>query len=449
VIGAARVRTAIRGGPLASRSFRLLAAGQLTSTVGDYCYAVALPWLVLTTHGGPVLLGAVLACYGIPRIAAIPVGGALADRLGARAVMLGADTVRCGLVAALAVIAGHRLASLALLGPIAAVLGAGEGLFIPASMAIMPTLLDQERLQAGNALNMAAVELGTLIGPVLGGIIVATAGSAPAFAVDAGSFAVSAVSLALIAPSRRAAGDAATAPAGAADHDEPAAGDPGPQPSAPVMSPGPPVPPREGVLGLLRHARLLQVIVLVCLVANAAFGGTFEVALPALAHARYGAAGYGALLAALGAGAVLGTLAAASGRSFRRPAVMACRIYLIGGVAIGLVPFLGGIAGAAAAILVFGACNGFGNALFLTLLQRWAPAALLGRVMSVVMLAALGIFPVSVAVAGIVVRRLGPVPFFPVAAAALIATILGALTQREFRSFSTSTSPAAPLTEPV
>jgi hypothetical protein len=53
-------------GPLSSPSFRLLAAGQLTSTAGDYCYAVALPWLVLSTHGGPVLLGTVLACYGVP-----------------------------------------------------------------------------------------------------------------------------------------------------------------------------------------------------------------------------------------------------------------------------------------------------------------------------------------------------------------------------------------------
>jgi hypothetical protein len=51
-----------RSGPAASRNFKLLAAGQFTSTVGDYCYAVALPWLVLSAHGGPILLGTVLAC---------------------------------------------------------------------------------------------------------------------------------------------------------------------------------------------------------------------------------------------------------------------------------------------------------------------------------------------------------------------------------------------------
>jgi len=47
------------GGPLGNRSFRLLGAGQFASTVGDLCYAVALPWLILSSHGGPVLLGTV------------------------------------------------------------------------------------------------------------------------------------------------------------------------------------------------------------------------------------------------------------------------------------------------------------------------------------------------------------------------------------------------------
>jgi hypothetical protein len=57
-----RLARAFRAGPLAVRDFRLLGVGQLASTVGDYCYAVALPWLVLSPHGGTVLLGTVLAC---------------------------------------------------------------------------------------------------------------------------------------------------------------------------------------------------------------------------------------------------------------------------------------------------------------------------------------------------------------------------------------------------
>ncbi|HWF81878.1 MAG TPA: hypothetical protein VN695_14950, partial [Streptosporangiaceae bacterium] len=70
----------MRSGPLANRAFLLLSAGQVTSTVGDYCYAVALPWLVLSSHEGAPILGAVLACYGVSRTATIPLGGMLADK---------------------------------------------------------------------------------------------------------------------------------------------------------------------------------------------------------------------------------------------------------------------------------------------------------------------------------------------------------------------------------
>src|SRR5579863_1664937 len=106
----AAVGRAPGSGPLAVRSFRLLAGGQFTSTIGDYCYAVALPWLVLSTHGGVILLGTVLACYGVSRMVLIPVGGVLADKIGARTIMLGADAARCVLVAAMAMLAARHTA---------------------------------------------------------------------------------------------------------------------------------------------------------------------------------------------------------------------------------------------------------------------------------------------------------------------------------------------------
>jgi hypothetical protein len=59
--------TAWRSGPFGVPGFRLLTAGQFASTIGDYCYAVALPWLVLSDGGSAASLGIVLACYGIPR----------------------------------------------------------------------------------------------------------------------------------------------------------------------------------------------------------------------------------------------------------------------------------------------------------------------------------------------------------------------------------------------
>ncbi len=180
---------------------------------------------------------------------------------------------------------------------------------------------------------------------------------------------------------------------------------------------------------------------LIAVLANFVIAGAFDVALPALAHARFGAPGYGALIACFGAGSLAGTLTAAR-LGLRRPALGACASFLIGGVAISFVPCLGGLAGAAAA-LVFGATGSFGNVIFITLLQRWAPAHLLGRVMSLVMLASIGAFPASVALSGVIVHALGPAPFFPAAGAVLSLSVLLAMTLREFRDFGAKTMPGA------
>jgi MFS family permease len=443
--------SAARQGPLASRDFRLYAAGQLTSTIGDLCFAIALPWLILSTHGGPVLLGTVLACYGGPRTVLIPAGGVLADKIGPRTIMLAADVVRCAAVVVLAVLAARRTDSLAWIGLVAALLGAGEGVFLPASYTIIPAILEPGHLQAGNGLSSATVQLGSLAGPVLGGLLVTTWGPAPAFSVDAASFAVSATALALIRTRRSLA---QARPVAAADSAS-ALADPG-NAAEPRLASAPPVAAAAaathagpgaatGVWALLRRSRLLQIVVAVCVAANFTSGGTFEVALPALAHAGFGAAGYGAIIACFGAGTIAGTLTAARSGQQRQLWLLACGCFVLASAALGLVPFLGGLPGAAAAIVVFGACNGFGNIVVFTLLQRWAPNQLLGRVMSLVMLASFGTFPASVAVSGILVRHLGPVPFFPVAGIVLGGAVLSALTQQAFRDFGAATADSAAL----
>jgi len=407
-----------RSGPLAVRSFRLLTGGQLTSTVGDYCYAVALPWLVLSTHGGPVLLGTVLACYGVPRTLLIPLGGTLTDKIGARTSMLAADIVRCVLVAVLAVLATRHIATLPTLGPLAALIGAGEGLYIPASYTIMPSLLEPRQLAAGNAVSFAAVQLGSLLGPGLGGALVATVGTAPAFAIDAGSFAVSALTLALMPrrqkPARPASPSQADAvPAKSADDE---------------IS-------RLGVWDLLRRSRAMQVFVIVEIVANLTGGGLAGVALPALAHAKFGAGGYGVLLTCLAVGGLIGTLLAARTGDLRKPTVLAALSFVLLSIMMSLIPYLGGEAGAGAALFVFGVCQGLGATIFFTAGQRWTPPHVLGRVMGLMMTCTFGAFPASVALTGILVHHLGPVVFFPIAGAVTGVAFLGGLTQREYRDF--------------
>ena len=114
--------------------------------------------------------------------------------------MLIADGSRCVFVAGFTVLAARHTVSLAALGPLAALIGAGEGLFIPASFAILPSLLDSEALMAGNAFFGAGQQTGSLLGPAVGGALVAGFGPVPALAVDAATFGLSALTLALIRP---------------------------------------------------------------------------------------------------------------------------------------------------------------------------------------------------------------------------------------------------------
>lgn len=425
-----RLAASLRSGPLGVPAFRLLTAGQFTSTIGDLCYAVALPWLVLSNHGSAAQLGVVLACYGIPRAVLTVPGGSLADRIGPRLVMLGSDFLRCALTAVFAVLAASHVSSLAALAPVAAVLGGCSALFLPASAALMPSLVDAGRLPTANALYTGALQFGMLLGPVIGGVLVAATGPTVAFSVDSASYAVSAVSLALMATSGRRhspAGKKADAPAPAN----------APAPAGLESAASEPT----SVWVLLRQARILQIILAVSVTANFALTGTTEVALPALAHARFGADGYGAVLTCVAAGSLGGTLIAARAGRRGRPALLLGAAFLVAAVALALAPFLGGLPGLAGAMLVFGLALGIDNVLAITMLQQWAPPAMLGRVMGLIMLAAAGTFPLSAAVAGLLARHLGPTPLFPIAGALLAAAIAGGLSQREFRDFGTVVQP--------
>lgn len=419
--------------PLGHPGFRLLACGQLASNIGDAAYAVALPWYVLAGHGGVVLLGTVLAAYGIPRTVLVAAGGHASDRFGPWTVMMAADVARTVAVCGLALVAATGPAHAVLLVPVAALLGLGEGLFLPASFAIMPSLLPGEQLQAGNALASGGTQLAALIGPGVGGAAVALLGPASAFGIDAASFAVSAVTLAGLRPRRRPVRpawselEAGRAPS-FADEGE---GDPCADPV--VGSAGTPPTLRR----LVGSERALQVILLVTVVANLGSGGTSEVALPVLVRNGFHttAGGYGGLLAAFGAGALLGTLVAGQGRQARRPAIWASAAFLIQAGFLAAVPFLGGVYPAAAALAAFGALNGFGNIVAVTTFQRWAPNELLGRLMSLLLLASFGLFPLSVLLGGIVVHDLGAPAFFVLAATTLAAAVLAGLTQPAWRAF--------------
>ncbi len=398
--------------PLRDVAFRRLLAGQLTSGIGDAFYTVALPWYVLATHGGALLLGTVLAIYGTSRTVVLAVGGHASDRWRPWTVMLGADLVRAVALVAFALTAATARPSLVLLAPIAVVLGVGAGMFIPASGAIVPTLLADEQLQAGNALSAGGQQLSGLLGPAIGGPVVALLGSSVAFSVDAVTFVVSVLSLIGVLRALRLRAVDPTAAEDATDAES-----------------------KQGLVALVRERPVLLTVFVTLVVANLVLGGLFEVGLAALVHGplHAGAGGYGALVAVTSAGALAGTLFAARFDGLARPAVVASLIYLVSATLCAIVPYFGGAIGAGVLLCAFGAAIGAGNVITDTMLMRWTPKRLLGRVMGFLSLGSFGIYPVSAILAGLVVHSLGAAVLFPLAGATLGLAVLGALTRRSWR----------------
>jgi MFS family permease len=396
--------------PLRHLNFRLLLAGELVSNFGDGIFLVALPWYVLAHHGGALLLGTVLTAYGVPRTGLLIVGGHASDRYRPWTVMLVANCSRGLAVAAFAASAAIGVAHGPVLIVIAIVLGAGEGVFIPASSAIVPALLPDAALQAGNALISGSTQLSQLAGPALGGVLVAMVGTAVGFAIDAATFAVSA--LTLLGVRREQLSSTTAKPTGADGH--------------------------STTLRDLLSRPIVRLMLATDALVNLGSTGMSRVALPALAKGplHLQISGYGTLSAAMGAGLLLGTIVAASVSSARRPLLMSTLALAPTVPLLALLPYLGGWV-TVAIILVFAfTLIAIGNLLLITALQQWAPPELLGRLTGVLMLASVGMMPVSTLLAGVVVRFAGPRLYFPLGAATVAIAVGVQLASPTWRRFA-------------
>jgi hypothetical protein len=225
--------------------------------------------------------------------------------------------------------------------------------------------------QAGNALSTASLQAANLIGSGLAGLVVAALTTGIAMGIDALTFVVSAVSLALMRVTMQSGAPESAALPGEA--------------SAQVSDEAHP----EGSISLgrfLRTSRLIQAILLVVLAANISVGGLLEVALPTLVHGpmHAGASGYGLIMAAFAAGALVGGLGAGLLNNIKRKGLVALLASLVMGLAFALLPY-GGLLGALVCMLLAGISNSISNILLLTVVQQTIPRHLMGRVMGLIM----------------------------------------------------------------
>jgi MFS family permease len=171
----------------ASRDLRLLLGGELLTTMGTQAALVALPYQIYTQTGSAFLTGLLGAVELVPMATAALFGGALADRNDRRRVLLLIQIalILCAGGLALGAFMGETpLVVLYVLGAALAGASAVEGV---ARSAIVPALVAPEHLRGALALNFGLYQLTMVVGPGLGGLLIAATGVQGAYTIDAAS----------------------------------------------------------------------------------------------------------------------------------------------------------------------------------------------------------------------------------------------------------------------
>ena len=190
--------------PLRERDFALLWGGLTISLLGDGIYLVAVAWQVYDLSNTPSALALVGLAWSIGLALFLLTGGVVSDRFDRRRVMITADLVRAAALVVIGILAATDNLAIGHLVALVLLYAAGEAFFGPALGAIIPDLVSGPRIVEANALAQSVRQTCRLfLGPAIGGIVVATAGTATAFIADSATFVFSALMIALIrTPSR-------------------------------------------------------------------------------------------------------------------------------------------------------------------------------------------------------------------------------------------------------
>jgi MFS family permease len=360
---------------------------------------------VIHLGGSAAEVGLVLGAGWAPLVLTVLVGGVVADRTSRRAVMLAADLVRIVSQGAMAVLVITGGAEIWMLAVLAGFTGAATGFFNPASTGLLPEVVPDEELQPANALRSAALSGSEIVGPAVAGALVATAGAGWAIAVDAGTFAISAVCLAMLRPPAREA----------------------PEPASFVSD------LREGWVAF-RSRRWVWTVVVYFAIGNMSWGAWSALGPTVAARDLGGAAVWGTILAAVGVGALTGSVFATRARP-RRPLLLMALMEAVFGL-----PLLF-LAAAAPAPVLAGSAFLSGIALMLGMsvwqstLQRHIPDEWLSRVSAYDWFGSFAFYPLGLALWGVLGGAIGVHVSLWIAFGLLAASAVALLTVPDVRDF--------------
>src|SRR5580658_677877 len=185
---------------LKSRPFRRFFAGQVVSASGTFLQQTAIGWLVLQLTGSATSLGLVLAAGGLPSLVLGPWGGAIADRVDLRKLLIATQTIFGVLAAVLWVLALQGSATVAVIVTINIIGGFVQIVDSPARQAFISRLVAPADLASAVSLNGVVVNTARVVGPAVAGALIVTVGTTPCFAVNALSYVAVVIALLTVRP---------------------------------------------------------------------------------------------------------------------------------------------------------------------------------------------------------------------------------------------------------
>jgi predicted MFS family arabinose efflux permease len=362
----------------ASRDYAIFWMGSFISNVGTWMQSTALGWLVYERTRSGSWLGGVSLAGSTPILVLGLLGGAVADRIDQRRILVGTQLAACGLVFLLSFLTATGHLELWHVLGLSAALGTANALYVPTVHASIPTFVPTEQLLTAISLNSVNFNLARILGPALAGVAYGAIGATGCFALNAASFGVMAGAVSLLR-----------------------------------------IPPRQlpvrqslardvfdGFAYARRESAIRSMLILAAGVSF--FGFPYIILMPAVARDVLGLGpdGLGFLLAMIGLGAVIGGLGLASVAATASPRIA---LAAAAAFAIALVGFTTTrtAAAAGATLVAVGLFQIVCIASINTTLQTTVVNEMRGRVMSMVSVSLFGISPLGAAVLGTVADWIG------------------------------------------
>ena len=360
--------------------------GQLVSSFGDTLHYVALVVLVFQLSGQGLAVAGLVAVEVIPVLVLGPIAGVMIDRFGRKGILIGSDVVRAALALSLVWPQGVWHAYV-----VAAGLSAASVFFNPTVNAIMPAITTPDQRLAANSVSWSTGRLVQILAASIAGGIIAAVGTAPAFALNAATFVVSAACISRLRIPRHAG----------------------------QLDPG----TKRGLRSYFADARagldyarrdfFVGRLLVVQSLASFAVGGTGAM-LVVLSerHLRQPPSGFAWLIAAIGAGALIGPLIPNALARDYRTARWLFVPYLIRGVGDALIAIFTPLPVALVILFVYGLNTSTGMVVFSTTIQGAIPDTMRGRVFTLLDADWSAFRLASLALGAVIVDRFGVEPLF-------------------------------------